>query len=448
MPHERAEQIMNEAYFGKTPAVKKIEHIIDQIKQKYNGKILDTSIHTDPLRFKLNKVIEDAFGFGVVDVQFVTSMGVNAYTYPVGLDLGATWNGDRTLLIDKTNGYRFKKEYGYAAIICITTGLLLHPMISAAEATAIILHEIGHNFTSVAIGNIGIIHFCFNCILTVSTFGAYWLIFSDPSKKAQISFKQWMIENVPVASTLYYAFESAWAFIIYIISEVSRYFTNIGSLLNPLAFIGRIIQFFYAKFGPTGEVYADVFKFLVIPRNLITGYSDEQFADSFAASYGYAAELRSGLEKIRELYDNSIIDTAMFNVPGISWWLDTIKIPAIFVCRAFDEHPEDMARLSNNLKQMETDLKDKRYSPAMKKRLLNDIRTCREELNKCKEFEKLKDKNGNYKASAVRDAYDSMILNMFEGGDFKHRIFTFTKPENVNANFDKIMNLNKKLNKK
>ena len=42
--------------------------------------------------------------------------------------------------------FKFKKEAGYAAIVCIYAGLIFNPNYSTEEIMAIIMHEIGHNF--------------------------------------------------------------------------------------------------------------------------------------------------------------------------------------------------------------------------------------------------------------------------------------------------------------
>ena len=148
--------VVNEAYFGRTPGVKKIEDIFRQIKQKYDGQFFTTELDTDPLRYKLNKTVEDVFGFAVCDVQFLPTTDVNMCTYPVGFDLTASLDFDNTTVVEKSNGYRFKKEAGYSTIICVFNGLALDPNVTVQEVTAVFLHEVGHNFTHVAVNGVGL----------------------------------------------------------------------------------------------------------------------------------------------------------------------------------------------------------------------------------------------------------------------------------------------------
>ena len=433
--------VVNEAYFGRTPGVKKIEDIFRQIKQKYDGQFFTTELDTDPLRYKLNKTVEDVFGFAVCDVQFLPTTDVNMCTYPVGFDLTASLDFDNTTVVEKSNGYRFKKEAGYSTIICVFNGLALDPNVTVQEVTAVFLHEVGHNFTHVAVNGVGYFQFAYNILATVASFGAYYLLFSNASKRAQISFSDWLREQ-QVLNTIANGITVCWSLWCHIVKEAITYLNYKALILNPFASVGIIVRHMKNKFIPNPNSPLSLLNFLIVPRQLAVGYSDEQFADSFAAMYGYGPELASCFEKMYSNHEtnNTVVRGIVSRTfPWLNAYIDLVTLPAVIAITAVDEHPEFAARMSNNLRQLETDLKDKRYSPKMKARLRSDIEKCKEQLNKLKEnsisFEKDK-----LKGQAVYMQYQSFMLNLIDGGDIKHHLFTFSKPENVNITFDKLLN--------
>ena len=440
--HKRAEQIMNEAYFGKTPAVKKIEAIIDQLKRKYDGQYTNMSVHNDPLRYKLNKQIEDTFGFGVVDVQFIQSMMVNAMTYPVGFDLGASITGDDALAIDKSNGYKFKKEYGYSTIIIFYTGLIFRPEISASEVTAILLHEIGHNFTFVALRRVGYVQLAANALLTVATLGHYWVWYGNWGKKVSVDFWNYIDQNIPVAGEVYRMCQMMLSMYTWICANVLD-IINMSMVMSAPATVFKFIERYLVSIVAPGKNWLDnAYKFLLLPKEYLVGYSDEQFADSFAAMYGYGPELNTALRKLEESETNLIGRQAISAIPWIRWYYDLIMLPLNFIIQGLDVHPENVARLTNTLRQLETDLKDKRYSPAMRRRLQEDIRNMREQVEKIKELKTSAEKSSDPRL--IRNTYDMFLINVLDG-DLKHYIYKFASPENVNANFDQIFSKSKKV---
>ena len=281
--------VVNEAYFGRTPGVKKIEDIIYQIKKKYDGSYFNEKLNTDPLRYKLNKIVEDTFGFKTADIQFVYDTTLNACTLPIGTDIFTRVSNNT--LVEKTNGYRFNPEAGYAAIIFLNTGLALNPNYTAAEITAILLHEIGHNFTMGVITGVGIINHAYYALMTVASFGFLWLRYSNFSRRSVVSFKQWLIENAPGVMELVETVQACLGLYQHIFKEFYEFqkFANIITM-PVITAIEPILNWLRRNIN--------IYAIINIPKEFITGYAEEQFSDSFATSYGYGPELNSALSKI------------------------------------------------------------------------------------------------------------------------------------------------------
>lgn len=419
--------VVNEAYFGRTPGVKKIEDIIYQIKKKYDGSYFNEKLNTDPLRYKLNKIVEDTFGFKTADIQFVYDTTMNACTLPIGTDIFTRVSNNT--LVEKSNGYRFNPEAGYAAIIFLNTGLALNPNYTAAEITAILLHEIGHNFTMGVITGVGIINHAYYALMTVASFGFLWIRYSNFSRRSIVSFKQWLIENAPGVMELVETVQACLGLYQHIFKEFYEFQKFINIITMPvITAIEPILNWLRRNIN--------LYAIINIPKEFITGYAEEQFSDSFATSYGYGPELNSALSKINGSDPANTLIGKSFreSAPIVYIYADFLQLTALFLVRAFDPHPEIVARISNNMKQLEEDLKSKKYSPQMKQRLLHDIRACKEELNKYKTMQK--DFND---PAMVRKQYQSWLLETFEGGDLKHNFLTFAKASNINQGFDKLL---------
>ena len=92
--------------------------------------------------------MEKQFGFRTFTVNIVRNSLPNAFTLPVSLDI--THFGSFDDVLDK-NGLRYRESANIDAISFITDGLLFNGKLSSGQVMAVIIHEIGHNFTQTAI---------------------------------------------------------------------------------------------------------------------------------------------------------------------------------------------------------------------------------------------------------------------------------------------------------
>ena len=420
--------VLNEAYFGKTKGVLKIEKAIGALRHKYMEQYFSKDINLDPGIDDICRAIEDAFGFGLVQFEVVIEASINAYTLPLGTSVDA--RGSKYMEVDTTNGYRYNKQANFAAIFYITSGLFLNEAFTDAEITAIILHEIGHNFTTSAIDYNGNLNALNNILVGLYTFGAYTVVSSNVVKRATINIKNYMAKTFRRLAEVYNTFKSVIGTWRYILTEYFKFGEFMNNVTMPFTIMASTIA---------TNVWNRVINYALFPTRFLTGYDDERFADSFATMYGYGPEIQTALEKVHDR-KTSVYEADKFinSSPLLANYVDLFKLPVLFIIYAFDEHPELPARMKNACAQIEYDLKNHHFRPAMKARIKHDLKVMQANLAK---YEKINtDVTENPKA--IKELYYQWLLENFDG-DLKHKIFFATKPKEINDSFLRKLRLKK-----
>lgn len=423
--------ILNEMYFGKTPAILKIERSIGKIRQKYMGQYRDKEILNDPEVLNLEKYIQEAFGFDLVDVSFEFSTIPNAYTIATSVQVD-TLPKLEDLTVTSHDGIRFKKEAKYATLIVIFTGLLLNPILSDEEVTAVLLHEIGHNFTSAILPSVAVVTrlslFAYILSSTYSIFTIF--VASNAGIRANANFTKFLSDKAPgVKNILDF---TAVCFSAYkdLLIEFIKSIDVLLTLTNPpLSLMVKILNVSKIKFGNAIG--------LINTSAAQVRYSDEQFADSFAAMYGYGPALASCLEKMQDT-PVFVADKLINKIPLLANFYELFNAPLYFLLYGLDEHPETIARLKHIMNAIETDLKDKKVSPAMQKRLKQDFAEIKAKLS---EYETKSNRANSTildDPTYVKKAYRSMLLDIFGTGDLRGNINKIASPKNIDSIFDKI----------
>ena len=412
--------VLNEAYFGKTKGVLKIEKALGALRRKYMGQYFSKDINLDPGIDDVCRAIEDAFGFGLVQFEVCIVAGINAFTMPIGTSVDA--RGSKYMEVDTTNGYRYNKQANFAALLYITSGLFLNEAFTDAEITAIMLHEIGHNFTTSAIDYNGNLNVLNNVLVGLYTFGVYTVASTNVVKRASINLNNYMAKTFRRLAEVYNSFKSVIGTWSYIIAEYLKFGEFVNGITMPFSTMVTTIA---------SNVWSITMRYALFPTRFLTGYDDERFADSFATMYGYGPEMQTALEKLHDRkYSVYAMDKFISESPLIANYIDLFKLPVLFIIYAFDEHPELPARMKNACTQIEYDLKNHHYRPAMKARIKHDLKVMQANLAK---YEKINsDVTENPKA--IKELYYQWLLENFDG-DLKHKIFFATKPKEVNDSF-------------
>ena len=148
--------VIHEAYVGKTPTLLEAEKQINKIR--VNCKKF-TDINKSPEVQALNRLIEKQFGMDVFATLVEQNNIPEAHTIPIDtrFDVGLKHDISDFVIGDKKTGYKFKPDNGLGIIFIVSLGILKSPDFTDGEILAIMLHEIGHNFSGAIYNDIKII---------------------------------------------------------------------------------------------------------------------------------------------------------------------------------------------------------------------------------------------------------------------------------------------------
>lgn len=425
------QQILNEMYFGKTPAVLKIERSIGKLRQKYMGDYRNKDILDDSELLNLRKNIQDAFGFDLVDVSFEFSTIPNAYTIATSVQVD-TFAKMKDLTVTTKDGIKFKKEAKYVTLIVIFTGLILNPILTDEEVTAVLLHEIGHNFTSAVLPPVAIVTKFALFVYLLTNMYSLLIVFiaSETGIRANANFKDFLAKKAPRLKGLLDAIGVGFSIYKDFIMEILRSLDILVTLVNPpIALLTKIFNLTRIKFGNVVG--------LLNTSTAQIRYSDEQFADSFASMYGYGPALARCLEKMQDT-PTYAADKIIYQIPLLANLYELFNAPLYFLFYGTDEHPEHIARIKHIMDNIETDLKDKKVSPAMQKRLKKDFVEIKAKLKEYETKSNTANSSITDDPTYIKKAYRSMLLDIFGSGDLRSNINKIASPKNINSIFDKI----------
>lgn len=399
-------QMLNEAYYGKTQDILKIEEKIGEIRKKYKSS--QHKVNSSKEVKELEAMLCKEFGFA--DLQFTIQMVPlhNAMTIPISI---ADISQKRaTLISTSNNGIRYKPEAKAYIVVSVTRGLFFSFEYTDGEIAALIMHEIGHNFQSVISNPItrtvrsinNIIRWCLVpfLILAVGPLRDKWMYLIN-----QLRTKSPEVVN---------AFDGCSIFAVTIASlgiGIKQIFGNALMMLNPLAG--------FAKLPIT------ILKSLKNNTNLLLplSYRDEVIADEFSTAYGYGPELASALTKIKR-NSGGAITTQIYRDSILGPYFDLCMIPEKLISNIFDAHPNTVARMRDQYDMLEKELLNGDLKPSMKAQIKKDMKEIKALLDAFTDFEEA----GFFFSNAI----DKVFLKFFKG-DIRN-IFA----AGVTDDFDKI----------
>ena len=367
---------LTEVYIGKTKELLLAETQLDIFRKKYMSKyVFNTRVNSDKDLLKFDRMMEDIFGFGCFTLHIHNQPSVNAFTMPI--DFRCDYKNPTDNIIADKNGFKFKKEYSYAAILGIYSGLIFNPAFTTPEIMALLLHEIGHNFNSALNKSNGTFT---NIIVTIETFTS--IISCSPlefintiknSNKMRMALDtagKNMREQNAIPVIVYDVFkqlQSVLSTTALTISDILRV-GSLGSL--------TIITALY-------DCVRSASMYIINPANIISKiiglnimYKSELTADNFPTIYGYGPELASALNKFEgaEGDSSSIIMRSFNKIPVLSTIMHCNEIPVFFLAQMFDEHPHSTARIKDQLDLLNLELSKQDMDPKMVDRIKKDIK--------------------------------------------------------------------------
>jgi len=366
---------INETYFGKTPELLDIEKTISKIRKKYNINDPIKTVINDSLITEVENKIAKTFGFSKVYFGFDQAVQYNCYTVPVR----QKQYGD---LVDKyevtSTGVRYKKETDYSTLVVYTTTLFFSDKITDGEIVAVLLHEIGHNFTEAVVP----IEVCFE------TF----------RKSLQAHISSFMA----------------------VATQKTKELPIISDTVKTIGFIVTNTPNFINNFFPDSPTTKNLIMYIGRTSDR-RRYIDEKFADQFATMYGYGVELSSVLSKI-EYNKKKDPNGEIAKLLDLSYGLINTSLEVMF-----SNTPMLAARMKTSVNLLEYEIKNNEtLPPELKKDLQKQIK----DIDLLAKQYAVIDKTPKY--NIARKGYFSFMFSNIKEGDL------FSKYISTTYNLDKI----------
>lgn len=451
--------LLKEVYFGKTEQILELEHAVSEMRRE--AKLKDKNLKTnDKSVVNFCKIVENIFGFDTVGVFLVYSDVINATCLPIGRRFGKKFNIDaiKDNLIVEENNFKYKKSAHYTVLFVVYIGLLTSKDLTDQEVTAILLHEIGHNFSD-----------CFNpnkievqgfwpyrfLVLIVDYFMKVWATLKDLVNNSKtLSNLHINIENAKDVNDIiqqakiniskgsaYISIQfvgTIYSFIIKALTSSEPFINSLTKqsrngfniLLNGIFHIyGTLMDVYYnlnallalSPFSSILTGIGTIIKKFANPKLsantvlglpfLVKGYKDERLADKFVAVYGYSSELSSALDKMGTITSGIGAQDYLAKNKFLGWYYNLVRLPGEILLQLFDEHPESISRAQANLEYLEKELNNQNISQEIKEVIKENITETKKVIKRMTEV------NKKYRDNFIaKKCYYSFLLKVF-GGD-------------------------------
>ena len=324
--------ILNEVYFGESLIT---DRIVDTISQIMNTKIDLKSNKTKELLEELCDAIKDFCGARLVEID----MEEDTWGYTIA----PPYKKRPEYKITK-NGVRFKDNKEVVLIVTLNPKILFKDpkkknLLTPRELTAVLLHEIGHNFSKSSLPLESVLE-TVKLALKIKNEA---ILNASKGKKIDINKKD--LDNF--INTTYT--------ILGIGLDESK--AIVSNAIDTARILG-------------GAVISTLQPFMDRDR-----YADEQFADSFASIFGFGKDLSSALwimeKEHRKRNNNGIF--------GLIMALFTVALYMLF-----DEHPDTVTRMHNQIETLEYELQNnKEISNEDKKMMRKQIMQIKTLVKQC-----------------------------------------------------------------
>ena len=468
--------ILSEAYVPKSKYLKRAEEILDKIRKPYlvddtkgmigllkiNSQRLASVIkelYVDKDWNEFEKCLEKQFGFETFSVNIIRMSQIGAFTYPVSLDMTRLASFDDVL---DSNGLRYKESAKINGISFISDGLLFNSKMSSGQVLAIILHEIGHNFSQMAISflaqyNAGKslygatvlmlslftkldVYFGMDDKTNIEKTGALLthLIYTTDFGKRMSNLSKRNQLHKPLYSGL-----DAFTSVMAVKSDMKSVPEGVKRIVDTIKMVFRNQLLEYIKDNTKSYIkyIADNKKQIAI--NHVTNYMsymDESFADKFVAMNGYGVEFATAIKIMKAEMLGYGINGVADKLPlvGQIFALEYIMGSFFGTIITGEPHPTEASRVMTQIDILEEELKRPDISPKTRAIIEKDIRDIKKETEK---VDKLLKKEINLTSSSFRLyvlAWDEFITSVQPKKDIREKFMSL-----VNSNKKIMENLKK-----
>lgn len=357
---------LQEVYYGKTKEIKDIEKKIGECREKYRTSPM--KLNTAKEREELEELFCKAFGFECCQFTIDPSGLYNACTLPASSSITDYRDMKKYIVSKRGEGMKFTKEANVYLFILCTKGLFYSSNFTDAEITAILLHEVGHNFFTAITKKYITLH-TINKVITLLYWPFILLLNGRNGLLLTTNLRNTYIDTIKKIRREHSELADAYWFINnFLTTLVGLGFSILVAIGNAIALLNPI--------GVLQNIPKQILNKLSLDMIFIPlGYRNEAIADEFASTYGYGAELSTALTKIEQLSGGFVVDQIYRDIPLINAYYDLLNLPAKVITNTFDEHPATIARANNQLKYNKDQLLNtKGLNPKMKKQIQSDIK--------------------------------------------------------------------------
>lgn len=379
---------MNEAYFG-PGAIADMQKQFSVLRKKFVGKPYNVSMSQDKEVLKFNRAVEKTFGYTVFSFNINADSSLNAWA----LNMGMYQNkNERAKLLKALRagkaGFRFDAAGDVVGMVSFNLGIINATEFSDEELVAIMLHEIGHNFfVSVMYGD-----------------SAYGL--SKKLTKVLKSLNKKILDRVSSGKDI--SLETIEEDVEDSIDKFSFVKSLVDKLAEPISMVTSAIKRRFNK-------VAKLFSHESVEDNLrgnMREYTNEKFADTFAAMYGYGPYLHSALMKFDDYYANMRTTKQSTNPTIVAYNVFKRNLSDIlaYIMGIKDEHPDGLTRVKVSTDYLKKEIAREGIDPKVKAILVDQLdqlnRLIDDYINFPVEEDKIK----------IARTYYTMLYNKF-GGD-------------------------------
>lgn len=423
---------INEVYFGNTPDIQEAQKYLSLLRKEIikNDTLFVKTASSNKNLYKFNRQIEKIFGFKTFSLVIIYSDELNAFTIPLSMHVDVH-NPSKKFKPNKST-MKFDTEAEFNCMTFIYTGLFLDERFSDREIMAILLHEIGHNFSSSLDSDI----LLFNSIkksiyvlktlsdiilqsndliqLTTNTVGFALNNSNKVSGIVERNIQKILKDNKSIAIFI----DSYTSAINKLLSLISNF--NLLSViisLNPILILINILRNVLVSLNPLNFI------------NVIMCFNDERVADNFVTMYGYGDELSSALLKFE--FKNKNRKSTILELIR-----ESVMLPVEILLAPLDEHPENVSRAASQIDYLKKELQDSNLDPKMKKEITKQIKNIENDLTDALEIDTNKLDHQKF-----RKLYKAHLYRLC-GGDLRNNVFEDNNYEKIKNSYDqKIQNV-------
>lgn len=324
------QQVVKEAYYGKSAHLIKAEKCLEKICAKINGVgsehgLVRMNIHESSDNRELEECFEKQFGFKKMNLFWTNGSAPNAYTVA-----GLMFEDSISEEGQEERGEKYyDKNHTYTCNVVVVMNIVRKLQLNARETLALILHEIGHNFDNIWATKI------LRLLGTVFTLGLNQVV-GYIMKHVSIPLDQWIQDNVPL------------------ISKITKIGQDLAYHLTPVQADPTVLK--------NTSVIGIVMAFL--------GSEGEYYADSFAAKYGYGVEISNCMSKFDQPTKvGGLVRSSLYSIPVLRTLVNLCEGPAFIAQWLLDPYPFDENRISAIRKELEKDMADPKVPKEMKSQI-------------------------------------------------------------------------------